>query len=195
MNKTGEHILKYGITAAALLIALIHLIWPTLTIDAITLTLFFIALIPWLSPVFKSLKFPDGWEIQFQELEKKMDTLFAKETEPADESTGPMLTVRGFSVNNEPTRMVMKALGNPKYTWRYLGGLMKETRLSAAEVLSPIAWLLENKLATESTIKDKRQWALSQDGRDLLGKILQDEDTLKNSLTSACSESAPSESC
>jgi hypothetical protein len=181
MYKMDNHKLKYGISIAALLIALAHLLWPSLTIDAITLSLLFIALVPWLSPVFKSLKFPGGWEIQFQELEKKVDTIVAKETEPADEPEGLTLRVKGFSVNDEPTRLVMKALGNPKYTWRYVGGLMKETNLSAREVLAPINWLRENKLITESKagIGDRRQWALTREGRDLLSKTLREEDSSK----------------
>jgi hypothetical protein len=68
MKKQNDRKLKYGLTVAAFFIALAHLIWPHLTIDAITLTLLFIALIPWLSPLFKSLKLPGGWEVQFQEV-------------------------------------------------------------------------------------------------------------------------------
>ena len=54
----------------ALLIALAHIIWPSLTIDAITVTLIFIALVPWLAPLFKSLELPGGWKIEFQDLER-----------------------------------------------------------------------------------------------------------------------------
>ncbi len=174
----NNHKLKCGITIAALLIALAHLIWPTIAIDAITLILLFIALIPWLSPLFKSLEIPGGWKIEFQEIKEKMETIIAKETEPVDVEMGPAFRVKAFSVNDELTSLVMKALGNPKYTWRYESGLMKETKLSAKEVLKSIAWLLENKLITESKIRDRKQWALSQDGRDLLSSILRQEDAL-----------------
>lgn len=61
--------LQYGITVVALFVALAHLIWPSLTIDAITVTLLFIALVPWLTPLFKSLEFPGGWKIEFQDFE------------------------------------------------------------------------------------------------------------------------------
>ena len=167
----NNHKLKYAITIIAILIALAHLIWPSLSIDAITLTLLFISLIPWLSPLFKSLEFPGGLKIEFKELKEKMDSIVAKETEPVDIETGPQFEVQAFSINDTPTRLVMNALGNPKYTWRYMGGLMKETNLSKEEVSKSISWLLENKLITESKIREKRQWALSQDGRDLLVRI------------------------
>jgi hypothetical protein len=55
--------------------------------------------------------------------------------------------IKAFSVNDEPTRLVIKALGNPKYTWRFVSGLMKETNLAADEVLKAINWLLENDLS------------------------------------------------
>lgn len=62
--------LQVGITLCTLLVALAHLIWPKLTIDAITVTLLFIALVPWLAPLFKSLEFPGGWKIEFQDFER-----------------------------------------------------------------------------------------------------------------------------
>jgi accessory gene regulator protein AgrB len=74
MNEMDDRI-KKRITLIALLIALIHLICPTLAIDGITLTLLLIALIPWLSPVFKSLQFPGGWKIEYQEIKDKMETI------------------------------------------------------------------------------------------------------------------------
>ncbi|MFZ3382606.1 MAG: hypothetical protein WA144_01645 [Candidatus Methanoperedens sp.] len=50
-----------------------HIIFPNLSIDAITLALFLVAIIPWLAPLFKSLELPGGWKVEFQELEKAKD--------------------------------------------------------------------------------------------------------------------------
>lgn len=61
--------LQFGITFVALSIAVVHLIWPTLTIDGISVTLLFIALIPWLAPVFKSLEFPGGFKVEYRDFE------------------------------------------------------------------------------------------------------------------------------
>lgn len=41
-----------------------------LAIDGITLTLLLVAIVPWLAPLFKSLEFPGGWRIEFQDLQK-----------------------------------------------------------------------------------------------------------------------------
>ncbi len=62
--------LQFIITIGALSIAAVHVKWPTLTIDGITTTLVFIALIPWLAPLFKSLEFPGGWKIEFKDFEQ-----------------------------------------------------------------------------------------------------------------------------
>lgn len=58
------------ISAVALIIVVVHLKWPDLKIDSITLTLLLVAVIPWLSQIFRSLEFPGGWKIEFQDLQK-----------------------------------------------------------------------------------------------------------------------------
>ena len=58
------------ISLVALIVAIIHVIWPNITIDAITVFLLVVALVPWLFPLLKSLELPGGWKIEFQELEK-----------------------------------------------------------------------------------------------------------------------------
>ena len=62
--------LRQVVTLGALAVALIHLVFPQLAIDSITLVLLVIALVPWLAPIFKSLEFPGGWKVEFQELQK-----------------------------------------------------------------------------------------------------------------------------
>jgi hypothetical protein len=46
---------------------------PSIKIDIITLTLVVIAIIPWLAPLFKSLEFPGGWKVEFQDLKDAKD--------------------------------------------------------------------------------------------------------------------------
>jgi hypothetical protein len=64
---------QVSITVGALLTAVVHVIWPNLNIDSITLTLVVIAIIPWLAPLFKSLELPGGWKIEFQDLLKAQE--------------------------------------------------------------------------------------------------------------------------
>lgn len=61
---------QIGITALALGLAAAHMIWPGLKVDGTTAAFLLIAVIPWLSPLFKSIKIPGGVEIQYQDLER-----------------------------------------------------------------------------------------------------------------------------
>lgn len=60
--------LRKYISLGALTLAFLHLIWPSLSIDAITLILIVIAILPWLAPLIKSFELPGGWKVEFQDL-------------------------------------------------------------------------------------------------------------------------------
>ena len=62
--------MKWIITITAVVAALAHLIWPQLTIDAVTLGLILIALSPWLGSLYKAIELPGGLKIEYQDLEK-----------------------------------------------------------------------------------------------------------------------------
>lgn len=62
--------LRQVVSLGALVLALVHIIWPQLAIDAIALALIVIAILPWLAPLIKSLELPGGWKVEFQELQK-----------------------------------------------------------------------------------------------------------------------------
>lgn len=62
--------IQWLITVSSLSLAIAHLKFPDVTIDAITLTLFIIAIVPWLAPLFKAIEFPGGWKIEFQDFIK-----------------------------------------------------------------------------------------------------------------------------
>jgi uncharacterized protein YecT (DUF1311 family) len=62
--------IQYLVTIFALVAAFTHLFFPALKIDAITVTLIIVAVVPWLAPLFKSVELPGGIKMEFQELEK-----------------------------------------------------------------------------------------------------------------------------
>lgn len=62
--------LRQAVTLGALLLALVHVMWPELAIDTVTLALIVIAILPWITPLVKSLELPGGWRVEFQELQK-----------------------------------------------------------------------------------------------------------------------------
>lgn len=59
---------RLTVTLVALGLALTHLLFPSLAIDAITLGLLAVAIIPWLAPLIKSLELPGGWKVELHEM-------------------------------------------------------------------------------------------------------------------------------
>lgn len=47
----------------------LHLSYPQLPVDAVTVVLLVILILPWTAPLFESLEFPGGWKIKFQAVE------------------------------------------------------------------------------------------------------------------------------
>lgn len=56
-----------AITAVCALLVLVHLIWPILGIDGITVALLVLAALPWLLPFLKSLELPGGVKIELRD--------------------------------------------------------------------------------------------------------------------------------
>lgn len=67
MNKT---LIPSIITTTAVVLIIVHILFPHLAIDSTSLGLIVIAITPWLSPLFKSLEFPGGLKVEYQDLEK-----------------------------------------------------------------------------------------------------------------------------
>lgn len=61
--------IQWGVSGAAIAVALTYLLFPKIRIDAITVTLIGIAALPWLAPLFRSVELPGGIKVEFQELE------------------------------------------------------------------------------------------------------------------------------
>lgn len=60
--------LSIAITAAAVVLGVGHLLFPTVAIDAITVMLFVVAIAPWLGHVFKAFEFPGIGRFEYHEL-------------------------------------------------------------------------------------------------------------------------------
>lgn len=59
------------ISTWAIALAAVHVLRPTVSIDAVTLLLLAVAAVPWLGPVFKTIELPGGWRFEFQELRRQ----------------------------------------------------------------------------------------------------------------------------
>ena len=62
--------LKVGVSCIAGVLIVARLIWPEIKIDVISIGLFIVALVPWLTSIVESMKFPGGWEIKLRDIEE-----------------------------------------------------------------------------------------------------------------------------
>ncbi len=62
--------LKIGLSLSAFAALVARLIWPDLRLDAVSIGLLIVILVPWMSGLFETLEFPGGWKIKFRELER-----------------------------------------------------------------------------------------------------------------------------
>ena len=62
--------LKAAISLCATACIVLRLIFPDIKIDAITVGLLIVAVLPWFSALIESAKLPGGWEVKFRDLQK-----------------------------------------------------------------------------------------------------------------------------
>lgn len=58
-------IIKIIISSIALIAVAVHMFFPTLTIDTVTIGLLLVGILPWLSSLFDTVEFPGGWKFHF----------------------------------------------------------------------------------------------------------------------------------
>jgi hypothetical protein len=61
-----------SVTATGLAVA--HIAAPGIHIDAVVVALAIVAVLPWLGPLFKSIEFPGGWRVEFQDFKRTVTT-------------------------------------------------------------------------------------------------------------------------
>jgi hypothetical protein len=172
--------LRQVVTLGALAIALIHLIWPEVAIDAITLVLIAIAVIPWLAPLFKSLELPSGWKVEFQELQKsaaraeEAGLLAPKDEAPKPEyaferiaEEDPNLALAGLRIEIEKRLIEIAQRRGIEVRNRGLGQLLRSLRehevldSEAQSVLADLTGLLNSAAHGASVDQRAATWALS----------------------------------
>ena len=171
--------LRSWVTLGALAIALAHIVFPRLAIDAVALVLIVVAVVPWLAPLFKSVQIPGGWKVEFQELQdvaaKAGDAGLlshappAVETEYAFQSVAdrdPNLALAGLRIELEK-RLVRLAEANGIGTalqgmGRLLHSLASRGILSEDEesVLSDLVHLLNAAVHGASVDPRATEWAM-----------------------------------
>jgi len=147
-DSTDSHTgLKVIVTVVAVSLFVIRVALPHLNVDAVSLGLLLLALLPWLSPLIKSAKLPGGIEIEFQEVKKAAEKVTASafgpffiSTAPASaslpEEKDPNLALVGLRIEIEKRLRALAERANVP-TNRPLGRLTAD--LQEAGILDPAA--------------------------------------------------------
>lgn len=99
--------LKVTISGIACFLLPVRIFWPELKVDSVTLGLLVVGVLPWLSNLIESAKFPGGWEVKFRDLEvagreitKTVSTAtLAPTTAPPDEPSPSYLKIASDDPN------------------------------------------------------------------------------------------------
>ena len=98
--------IKILISSAGLFILLARLIWPMIKVDAISLGLLIVAILPWLSSLIESAEFPGGWKIKFRDIQQAGAKITAgEETSP---TTSPTTTTTSTTTTLPPEALEVK---------------------------------------------------------------------------------------
>uniref|UniRef100_UPI00405761D4 hypothetical protein n=1 Tax=Candidatus Electronema sp. TaxID=2698783 RepID=UPI00405761D4 len=117
---------------------------------------------------FKGAGFEAEMRDKVEDIQGKVDTITAKETEPSG------LAIRAYSLNDDSTKQVLKCLGDSKYTWRSLSGISNDAKLSMDNVQKSLNWLNSNGLAIQLGLarQDRQEnWGLTEEGWGLYYSI------------------------
>ncbi|MGD0707579.1 MAG: hypothetical protein ABSA51_03905 [Anaerolineaceae bacterium] len=180
---------QLAITVGAILVAVAHLIWPKLTIDSITVLLFVIAVIPWLTPLFKSIEIPGGLKFEFQDLQKALTKaenigLISNNTQNLSRTdysfqrisnNDPILALAGLRIEIE--RCLYKKAQENGFKKYYAGieellkFLYKEKLLSSAEssIIKDITMLLNSIVHSGAVDNESADLALAEGAKLLKG--------------------------
>ena len=98
------------------------------------------------------------------ELREQVEAIIEKQTEPAPEGDAESTPPLAADIDAK-TKAVMNALNHPEFTWRYLGGVIKDSKQPRGFVTQALRWLVENGYARRSFGKHGPIWSLTEEGR------------------------------
>lgn len=66
--------IQFLISIFAIILVIVHIVWPNLTVDLITVALLVVAIIPWLGSLFRVVELPGGVKVEYHDLQKVTDS-------------------------------------------------------------------------------------------------------------------------
>lgn len=100
------------------------------------------------------------------EMWEKVQAIVDKETEVESEPFGEATD----EFIDDRKRAVLLALGDPRYTWRYLGGLSRDAGVDKEVANNELRTLVDLGYATQVTGKRGPMWTLTNTGRAILSR-------------------------
>ena len=101
------------------------------------------------------------------EMRERLDSIVEAQTEPPPEDAA--VAAESVEPDLDPaTQSVLRALADPRFTWRYSGGLAEDTGIPRNRVQKILDALSEQGMAVFGRGRNGSIWALSSDGRRLL---------------------------
>jgi len=171
--------LRWTITIVAVLLAAAHLRWPGVSLDATTMTLLAVAILPWLRALFKSLELPGGLKIEFQDVKKvseRADALGLVSPQHAEDlqkfsfqliaRTDPNLALAGLRIELERRLLQLAESRGLRVERKGIGRLLEDLNgrelIGGAErsVLSDLAGLLNSAVHGARVEPQAAEWAL-----------------------------------
>lgn len=171
--------IQISVTLVSIIIAAVHIIWPSLKIDTITLVLIIVAVIPWLTPLFKSVELPGGLKFEFRELERVKQEAKAAgliDDKPVKETpeytfievaeSDPRLALAGLRIELEKSLRALAKKGEVHSKWRgitlLIRDLYKKQLISLQEqsVLADIIGTLNRAVHGEELDYRATQWII-----------------------------------
>ena len=182
MNTT---ILKAAVSVIALVVVVLHLFVPSISVDAVTVTLLIAAAIPWLSSIFRTIELPGGWKVEFQDLSRVTER--AKEvgllSADSDQTYSfeivaeqdPNLALAGLRIELEKN---LRSLLGPSGVTRPVGikGLVRELEINSVisreqeSLLLDLVPLLNKAVHGAKVDPSGSEWAITT-GRQILSAL------------------------
>lgn len=103
------------VTAAAIVLVAMHLMWPSMKIDSVVLGLLVIAILPWMGAVFESVEGP-GWKVTYRRLKAELDST----RDELEMTKGEVESTRNRTVFIESTGVPDLLPGSPRDELRQL---------------------------------------------------------------------------
>jgi hypothetical protein len=125
MQTRERTVVRYVVSVVALALLVGHYVLPDRRIDAVSLGLVVVGVIPWLGSIFKSLELPGGFKVEYQQFEQVSATLATLEEQRQREVT---TIVSGSAAHFQLTASAPSVTAQPPAASYSLSGV-KDPRL------------------------------------------------------------------